>query len=145
MILGIAHDHYSSSTGFDRVALGNARDRVVGAFGMEIGMDFANEGTHVFFVKNDDRVNVLQRRQNLRTLGSWHHGPPFPLQGAHGGIGIDCDNQFAPQFASGAQIAYMADMKQVEAAVGESDAFACAPPSLHTQLEVVARNNLPMG
>jgi hypothetical protein len=39
----------------------------------------------------------------------------------------------------------MADMKQVEAAVGESDAFACAPPIRHAQPEFVARNNLPMG
>jgi len=145
MILGIAHDDNQSAARLDLIALGNARDRVIGAFGMKIGMDFANEGAHVFFVKNDDRVNVLQRRQNLGALGGRHHGPPFTLQGAHGGIGVDRDNQFAAKFASGAQIAYMADMKQVEAAVGESDAFACAPPLGHTQAEFVARNNLPMG
>ena len=40
------------------------------------------------------------------------------------------------------QIAYMADMQHVEAAVGQRDAIASAPPFSHTPLKFVARNNL---
>src|ERR1019366_8810481 len=49
VILGITHDDNSAATGFDLVALGDALRRVVGAFGMKVRTDFANDGAHVFF------------------------------------------------------------------------------------------------
>jgi hypothetical protein len=38
----------------------------------------------------------------------------------------------------------MADMQQIETAVGKRDAIAVAPPIRHTLLQFVARNNLLM-
>src|ERR1019366_8277080 len=49
VILGITHDDDAASTGFDLVALGDALRRVVGALGMKIGTDFADDGAHVIF------------------------------------------------------------------------------------------------
>src|SRR5580658_10460523 len=70
VILGITHDHDASPTSFDFVAFGNALHRVVGTFGMKIRADFANDGAHIFFRKNDDGVHVGQRRQNFRAFFS---------------------------------------------------------------------------
>jgi len=144
VIFGIAHDHNSSAAGFDLIALGNGLHRVISALDMKIGTDFANDGAHVFFGENNDSVNILERRQNLRALGLRHHRPSLTFQGTHGSIGIDCDNQFALKFTSGVQIAHMAHMKQIEAAVGEDDAIPGAPPIRNTQPEFVARHNFPM-
>ncbi len=144
MILGIAYDDNSSAAGQDFVALGNAFHRVIGALGMKIWMNFTNDGAHVFFGKNNDSVNILQRGQNLGALGLRHHRPSLALQGAHGSVAVHRDNHSAPEFASRMQIAYMADMEQIEAAVGENDALPRTPPIRYTQPEFVARNNLPM-
>jgi hypothetical protein len=38
----------------------------------------------------------------------------------------------------------MADMQHIETSVGQRDALAKPPPVRHTQLQVGARNNLPM-
>src|SRR5271154_4300146 len=54
VIFRITHDHDSASAGFNLVALGDAFHRVVGALGMKIGTDFANEGAHVRFRKDDN-------------------------------------------------------------------------------------------
>src|SRR5208282_2335852 len=77
VILGITHDNDMASTGFDLVAFRDALCRVVGALGMKVRANFANDGPHILFWKNNDRVNVRQRCQNLRAFLRRHHGPPF--------------------------------------------------------------------
>jgi len=79
VILGITHNDDSASTGFDLVALGDALHRVVGALGMKIRTNFANDGADVCFWKDYDGVHIRQRRQNFRAFFRWHHGPPFTL------------------------------------------------------------------
>ena len=144
VILGITHDDDPASTGFDLVALGDALRRVVGALGVKIGTDFANDSAHVLFWKDYDGVNIRQRRQNFRAFFGRHHWPTFALQRAHGSIGIHRNNQFAAEFPSGTQVAHMANMQQIENTVGQRDAIAGAPPIRHTLLKFVARNNLLM-
>src|SRR5712692_7617077 len=144
VILGIADDNDSAPAGFDLVALGDALLRVVGALGMKVRTDFANDRAHVFFGKDYDGVDIRQRRQNFRAFFSRHRWPPFTLQLAHGSIGIHGDNQFAAEFPCGMQVAYMADVQQIETPVRQRDAIARAPPIRHTLLKFVARNNLLM-
>src|ERR1017187_2141303 len=144
VILGIPHNGNSASTGFDLVTLGDALRRVVGALGVKVGADFANEGAHILFWKNNNGVHIRQRSQNFRAFFRRHHGPPFTLQRAHGSIGVDRDNQFATEFPRGMQIAHMADMQHIETPVGQRDAIAVAPPLGHTLLQFVARNYLLM-
>src|SRR5712671_6704746 len=63
VILGITHDDHPASTGFDLIALGDVLHRVVGALGMKVRTDFANDRAHILFWKNHDGVHVRQRRQ----------------------------------------------------------------------------------
>src|SRR4029077_10784196 len=88
VILGITHDDDPASTGFDLVALGDGLHRVVGAFGMKIRTDFADDRAHILFRKDYDGVHIRQRRQNLRALFGRNYWPPFALQCAHGSIGV---------------------------------------------------------
>ena len=111
---------------------------------MKIGTDFANDGAHVFFRENYDGVHIGQRRQNFRAFFGRHHGAPLALERAHGSIVIDRDDQFAAKFPRGVQVAYMADVQQIETSVGQGDALAHAPPILDTLLQFGARNNLLM-
>src|ERR1700675_1336334 len=49
VILGITHNDYTASAGFDLVALGDALHRVVRALGMKIGTYFTDDRAHVLF------------------------------------------------------------------------------------------------
>ena len=144
VILWITHDDDAASTGFDYIVLGDALCRVVGAFGMKIRMDFANDGAHVFFWEYYDGVHIRQRRQNFRAFIGGHYGPPFALQRADGSIAVDRDNQLAAELPGGMQVAHMADVQQIEAAVGQRDTVAGVPPIRYTLLKFAARNNLLM-
>ena len=144
VIFGIADDRDSASTGLDLLALGHALHRVIRALGMKIRTNFANDRAHVVFWKNHDGIHIRQRRQNLRAFFGRHHGTPFTLQRTRGSVGVHRDNQFAAEFASSMQVAYMADMQHIETSVGQRDALAGAPPIRHQLRQFDARNNLPM-
>ena len=144
VILGITHYDNSPSTGFDLIALGDILGRVIGALGLEIGMDFANDGAHVPLREDYDGVHIRQRRQNLRAFSSGHYGTALAFQGAHGRIVIHRDNQFAAEFPSGVKVAYVSDVQYVETSVGQRNALAGAPPIRDQALKFVARNNLGM-
>lgn len=77
MILGITYDDNTSSTGFDLSALGHGLDSVVCALGVEVRMDFADDGTNIFFREDEDRVNVGESGQNFSALLGWDHGTSF--------------------------------------------------------------------
>src|ERR1700688_583223 len=49
VVLGIAHDDNSASTGFDLIALGDAIHRVIRALGMKVRTDFADDSAHILF------------------------------------------------------------------------------------------------
>src|SRR5467141_827094 len=144
VILGITHDDHAASTGFDLVALGDVLHRVVGALGMKVRTDFANDRAHILFWKNYDGVHVRQRRQNFRAFFGRHYWPAFALQSAHGSICVHCNDQPAAEFPSCVQITYVANMQHVENTVSQRDAIAGAPPICYTLLKFVARNNLRM-
>ena len=142
MILGIADDYDAASAGFDFVALGDAVGGVVGAFGVKIGTDLADDGADVFFGENDDGIYVGQRRQNFRAFFGEYDGASFTFQRAGGGVGVHGDDEFASEFASRMEVADVADVEDVEAAVRECDASAGAAPCGDSLLQFVARDNL---
>ncbi len=144
VLFWITNDDDAAATGFDNIVLGDTLRRVVGALGMKIRTDLANNGTHVFFWEDDDGVHIRERRQNFRAFFGWHNGPPFTLQRAHGSIRVHRNNQLAAEFPGRMQVADMTDVQHVETPVGQRDAIAAAPPIRHALTKFVARNNLPM-
>lgn len=144
MILGIAYDYDSASAGFDFAPLGNAFFGVIGALGVKIGADFADDRAHIFFREDHNGVNIGQRSENFRALFGRHYGPAFAFQGAYGFIGIYRDDEFASEFASGVEIANVSNVQYIEASVGEGDAISGGAPVQHQLVELAPGNNFWM-
>jgi hypothetical protein len=144
MILGIAYDYDSPSAGFDFAPLGNAFFGVIGALGVKIRADFADDRAHVFFREDHNGVDVGQRSENFCALFGRHHGTAFAFQGAYGFIGIYRDDEFASEFTSGVEIADVSNVQYVEATVGEGDSISGGAPLQHQLMELAAGNNFWM-
>jgi hypothetical protein len=144
VILGIAHDHDTPSTGLDLVAFGDALRRVVGSLGVNFRADFANDGAHILLRKDNDGVNIFERRKNFSALSFRHYGPTLAFQCEHGSIAIHRDNQFAAEFPRSVQVAHVPDVEHIKASISQRDAIPGAPPLFNSLPQFVARNNFPM-
>lgn len=144
MVLGIADNHDTTSAGFDFVALRDAFGSVVGALGLEIRADFADDGADVFLGKDDNSIDVGEGGENFRAFGFRHDRTAFAFQCANRGVGIHSDDEFTSKGACGAEVADVADVEDVEAAVGESDAISGIAPGGDTTGEFSAGKNLRM-
>ena len=128
MILWVAYNCDFAAAGLDFVALGHALRRIVGTFGVKVWADFANDRAHIWFGKDDDRVDIREGGENFSAFFGGHEGTALALESAHGIVAVDRHYEFAAQFASRVQVAHVADVKKFEAAVGQGDAFATFAP-----------------
>jgi hypothetical protein len=142
MILRITHDDDTASAGFDFVALGDTFSGVVGALGVEVRADFADERANIFFREDDDRVDVGKSGQNFCSFFCRDDGPAFALQRAGRLIGVHRNHDFAAKPAGSLQITHVANVQEVETPVGERDATASAAPLGYAFAEFVTREDL---
>ena len=138
VVFGIADNGHAPAALDDGVALGNVVGGVVGALGVDVGTDFADQGAHVGLGKHDHGVHVGEGGQNFGALGGGHQRTPGALQAAHRLIRIETDHEFSAELLGGAEIADVADVQQVETAVGQDDALAGAAPFLDAAAELIA-------
>lgn len=130
MVLGVAYDFDAASVAGNSVALGDGVWRVVSAFGLHIGTNFLDYGSHVRLGKDYYRIHVGERGNDFCALVVGHDGAAFAFEAAHGIVGIYGDDQAASKGLSAAQISHVADMQQIEGAVGQNDSVAAATPGL---------------
>src|SRR5882724_5483930 len=130
MILGITHNLNPASIFPHDVPFRNALDRVVRAFGVNVGMDFAHDRAHIRFGKYYDGVDALQCRENLRTFPLRHKRPSDALQSPHGIIGVDGDDQLSAKSFRRPEIPDVSDVQQVEATVGKRHRLSGLAPSV---------------
>ena len=142
MVFGIADDLDAAATFRYGVALGDGFCGVVGAFGVNVRANLANDGAHIEFWKNHDGVHVRERRENFCALLLGHERASFAFEGANGFVGVDGDDQLSAECFRPAQIAHVADVQKIEIPVGERDAFAGAAPLLDLRAQFVAVQNL---
>src|ERR1035441_3272144 len=79
MVFGIADDHNAPSASFNFGALGNALDGVVRSLRMNVGADFADDGTHVSFRENYYSIYIGKSRKNFRAFFRWNYRPSLPF------------------------------------------------------------------
>ena len=72
-------------------------------------------------------VDLPERRQDFGALGRGHQRPALPLQPGHRRVRVDPDEEHVTQPSSGAQIANVADVEEVEAAVRQHDPLSLGP------------------
>lgn len=138
MVLGIANDFDPAAAFAHNVALGNCGRSVVGALGVNVRPNFADQSSHIPFGKNDHRVHIGECGQNFRTLWGRDQGAAFTLERRHRFVGIDGYDQASAQLFRGMQIAYVTDVKQIESAIGQCDGFAGAAPFRNLLLQFFA-------
>ncbi len=142
MILRIADDHDRPAAGFDCIAFRNGFGGVIHSLCMEVGPDLANDSAHVFFRKNDNRVHICQCGEDFRTLLGGHNRSSLAFKLSYRSIGVHCDDQPAPKFMRGMQIADMAHVQHVKTPVSQGNAISPKAPLRDPALQFVARNNL---
>ena len=115
----------AAAAGLDRLPSHNPVNGPISTFDENIRLEGCDEGAGVRFRKGHHIVYAGQCSQNLGSLGIGHNGTIGAfVQGAHGLVGIHADHQHITQIASRLQVADMADVHQVEAAVCEDDALS---------------------
>ncbi len=103
--------------------------RVGAAFDQHVGADGFEQSVRRIVFEHDDLAHAGQRRQHGRAVALADDRPAGTLEPSHAGVAVDADEQRVAQRRGFGQVLHVADVEQIEAAVGEHHAFA-APPAL---------------
>src|SRR5277367_5955604 len=113
MLFGISHDGNPDSEKLGEIALRYRVRRVVRAFRMHIGFDFAEKRLNVEFVKDQNVIDRRERRYERGTSALGENRAPFALQFRGALVGIDTDYKQVAFGASRLQISHMPHMKEI--------------------------------
>ena len=141
VIFGIADDLDAAAIFRNRIALGNGVRGVVRALGLNVGANLADDRAHIELGKDHDRIHVRERGDNFGAFFRGHDGTAFALQRAHRSSELIATTSLPAQSLRSAQIAHMPHMQQIEAAIGQRDAFAGAPPLFDALAQFFAAQN----
>src|SRR5262249_3936288 len=130
VVLGTPPDLHAPAAGNNLVALGDAFGSIVGAFGVNVWPEEPDKLADIRLVKDDHRIDVCKRRQNLGAFVLRDSRTSCTLQRPGARIGIYSDNQPASELLCSMKIADVTDVEQIEAAVGENDFFTGGTPLL---------------
>src|SRR5260370_11424831 len=143
VIFRIADNFHASAAFNDHGAFRDSFRSVIGALGVDIGTNLADQRTHIRLRKNHHRIHIAERCQYFGALCLGSVRTAFALQSPRGCIGVQANNDFcaACQFLGGAQITHMTYVQQIEATVGEHNAIAGCAPFRHLFLELLPAAN----
>ena len=88
---------------------------------MHVGLERGEQRADRRFREDDDVIDAAEGGDELGAIGSRKDGSALPFQRADGVIVVDRDHQHVGFASCGLEIADVADVQQVEAAVGECD------------------------
>ena len=88
---------------------------------MHIGLEQAQQRVDVELRKHDDVVHGPQRADELGPVGGGQDGTPRPLERPHRLVAVDGDDQPVGLRLGTLQVADVADVEHIEAAVGQRD------------------------
>ena len=123
------------------LALRNGFRRVIGAFRVNVRLEFAKERVHVQFVENDHVIHVGKRCHQSGAGALRQNRAPFAFQLSRAGIGVDSNNEditFGPRRF---QIAHVSDVEQIEHAVGKYNFASRAAMFFQHIVQPIARKN----
>ena len=119
--LAIADDRRpSAELGHDRT-LGHGVDGVVGAFAVHVRRDETQQPLDVRVGEHDDVVDAAEGGDELGALRRRQDRTPFTFQRRDRCIVVDRDDQAIGFLGGGLQVAHVADVQQIEAAVRKGD------------------------
>ena len=91
---------------------------------MDVGLELRQKLGRGVLVEDNDRVHAGESRDDLRAFRLGQDRPALPLAALDGAVGVDSDDEPVPLSPGRLEIPDVADVEQVESAVGEDD-----PPS----------------
>src|SRR6201981_903166 len=83
VVLGIADNRHPSSVLADDIPFGNALGGVVGALGVNVGMNLADDGAYVALTEDHHGVDVGKGSEDFCALFGGHQGTAFTFQRTH--------------------------------------------------------------
>lgn len=145
MFLRIADDGDANAKAVGDGAFWNGFRGVIGALGVNVGAQFLEQLFDVGFFEEDDEINVTQGSDEFGAGVFVQNGATGTFQAENAGIGIYTDDEDVTFLPGAGEIAHMADVECIEAAVGKDDALAVALGSIEEKLESLARFNFGFG
>ena len=94
------------------------------AFDEHIRLQRGDEIVRGVRIEDDDTVDTLERLEHFRALGLRRDWPRRPLVRADRSVGVEADDQRVAQRAGVLQVSEVADVQEIEDAVGEHDLLA---------------------
>src|SRR2546425_1205681 len=119
MIFRITNDRHSSAEGSYHIAFRNRVFGVIGAFGVNIGLEREQQLFDSRLIEDRHEVNSFQGGYDFGSLVLGQERSPIALQSSSLFVGVHPDNQKVPQGFRRCKVANMANMKDVEATIGQ--------------------------
>ena len=143
--LGVANDSDADTEFVGDGPFGNGFGGVVGPLGVNVGKEFLKQLFHVGLRENQDEVDSANGGDQLRSGLLIKNGAAGAFQVTKTGIGIYGDDEDVALAPSALEIAGVADVESVKAAVGENDALASLLSFAEKGAKFVARDDLGLG
>src|ERR1700722_15473243 len=138
MIFGIAANGGADAEENGEFALGDRVDRIVGAFGVDVGLKFTKERVDVELIENDHVVYRDQRCYDCCAGSFSHHRAAGAFALLSAGIGIERDDEDVAFGLCALEIVDVADVEQIEDAIREEDFPVGAPVLFENGVEAFA-------
>src|ERR1700722_7786205 len=121
MFFGIANNGDANAEQRRHFALRNRVHGVVGSFGVDVRLKFAQQRFHIELIENNDVVDGFERGDQGSTRALGQDWSTFTLQFARSGVGVNADDEQVAFGPSCLQITNVADVQQIEHAIREHD------------------------
>jgi len=128
VVFRIAYNGNPPATGNYYIPFRHILRGIVCAFGVNVRPQQAYKLGDIRGVKDRNRINVTERRQNFRALIARNARPAFTLESPGACVGIYGHNQPAAQLPGSAQITDMPYVKKVKTSVGQDDLVSSGAP-----------------
>lgn len=121
MLFGVSDDGNTDAETSGGGALWNGFQSVVGAFGVDVRAKIFEERLDARFAEEDHVVYGANRGDEKRASVFIENGTAGAFQRAYARICVDTDDENVALAAGAFEIADVADVKRIEAAVGKND------------------------
>ena len=122
-------DDLDPATGGDDVFVADdGLDGVVAALDQNVGLEGADQFERRVLFKEHDGIDGGESGHDAGALAFADDGARWALEAADGGVGVEAEDELGAEAAAVFEQGDVADVEQVEAAVGEDDGLARGAP-----------------
>ena len=120
-------------------------DGVVAAFDQDIGLGGEDEFHGGGLVKDDNGIHTGECCQDAAAFALTHDGAGWPFEAGDRGVTVDGDDELVAGAPSLFQDCDVADVEEIEAAVGKGHLVAVGAPNMHAIDEFFAGDKFVFG